>query len=65
MRRHPPLKPLAWLLAGLLAAPLAMAHGDVTPQAVDTHELPALGEPWRDQNPYRKNDKAASAWRAM
>ena len=36
----------------------AMAHGDVTPQAVDTHELPQLGEDWRLENPYRGNATA-------
>ncbi|NRT57220.1 cytochrome c-550 PedF [Sphaerotilus uruguayifluvii] len=36
----------------------ALAHGDVTPQAVDTSSLPQLGEEWRATNPYRKNDKA-------
>jgi cytochrome c-550 PedF len=49
---------IACLLAGMLAVPLAFAHGDVTPQAVDTHELPSLGDQSRDQNPYRRNDKA-------
>jgi cytochrome c-550 PedF len=29
------------------------AHGDVTPQGVDTTGLEALGEEWRDENPYR------------
>jgi cytochrome c-550 PedF len=43
--------------AGLATA--AAAHGDVTPQAVDTHELPQLGADWRAENPYRKNDIAA------
>ena len=43
----------AALLAGLAACALAWAHGDVTPQAVDTHELPSLGEGWREQNPFR------------
>jgi len=57
-RRTAALTRAAWLIAGLLAAPVAMAHGDVTPQAVDTKELPALGDQWRDQNPYRSNDKA-------
>ncbi len=38
-----------------LAASAAYAHGDVTPQAVDTRELPALGEQWRTENPYRGN----------
>ena len=45
------------LLAGLTPG-LALAHGDVTPQAVDTKELPALGDAWRPENPYRQNDKA-------
>jgi len=44
--------------AGLLLAGAALAHGDVTPQAVDTKDLPTLGEAWRGENPYRKNDKA-------
>ncbi|WP_375138944.1 cytochrome c-550 PedF [Azohydromonas caseinilytica] len=46
------------LLAGVLVAGAAMAHGDVTPQAVDTSSLPKLGEDWRDQNPFRGNDAA-------
>ena len=37
---------------------MAAAHGDVTPQAVDTHELPQLGADWRAENPFRKNDIA-------
>ena len=36
-----------------LAPMVALAHGDVTPQAVDTHSLPPLGEKLRDENPYR------------
>ena len=45
------------LAAGLVTS-AALAHGDVTPQAVDTHELPSLGEAWRPENPFRGNDKA-------
>jgi cytochrome c-550 PedF len=41
-----------------VAAAAAWSHGDVTPQAVDTKDLPQLGEQWRAENPYRKNDKA-------
>jgi len=41
-----------------LAPAWALAHGDVTPQAVDTRELPTLGNQWRAENPYRGNDKA-------
>jgi cytochrome c-550 PedF len=48
----------AVLLAALAASCLALAHGDVTPQAVDTKELPQLGDQWRAENPYRKNEKA-------
>ncbi len=49
----------AGLLSSLvLAGHLAFAHGDVTPQAVDTKDLPPLGEPWRAENPYRQNAKA-------
>jgi cytochrome c-550 PedF len=47
------------LLGGLLGASAsALAHGDVTPQQVDTKGLPALGEEWRESNPYRGNPKA-------
>jgi cytochrome c-550 PedF len=44
--------------ACLAAAGPVHAHGDVTPQAVDTKELPQLGDAWKAENPYRKNDKA-------
>jgi cytochrome c-550 PedF len=30
-----------------------IAHGAVTPQAIDTSTLPTLGEEWTDTNPYR------------
>ncbi len=40
-------------VAGLsLASIVAMAHGDVVPQSVDTHTLPQLGPKWLDANPY-------------
>jgi len=49
-----------WLLPLVCAfvAHAALAHGDVTPQAVDTKALPALGDAWKDTNPFRKNDAA-------
>ena len=34
------------------------AHGDVTPQAVNTETLPQLGEEWLEENPYRGNEEA-------
>ncbi len=54
--RSLPRAAMAAVLA--LVAGAALAHGDVTPQAVDTHELPQLGEQWRAENPYRGNDTA-------
>jgi len=45
-------------LSAALHAPVALAHGDVTPQAVDTKSLPQLGEQWRDENPFRGNKEA-------
>lgn len=52
-----------WRAAALVAAcaglaNVALAHGDVTPQAVDTRELPQLGADWRAENPFKKNDIA-------
>lgn len=50
----------AGLLCGGIAAAstVAFAHGDVTPQPVDTSALPQLGAEWLDHNPYRENPKA-------
>lgn len=56
-----PLRRAPLLLASLvlaLGSSLSFAHGDVTPQAVDTHELPQLGDEWRAENPYRGNEIA-------
>jgi len=50
--------PVFVLLASLAAGGAAWAHGDVTPQAVDTKDLPQLGEQWRGENPYRKHEQA-------
>lgn len=43
--------------SALLSLP-ALAHGDVTPQAVDTATLKALGDGWREENPYRADKEA-------
>ncbi|MDP2561564.1 cytochrome c-550 PedF [Psychrobium sp. 1_MG-2023] len=32
---------------------LASAHGDVTPQSIDTSTIPQLGTEWEETNPYR------------
>ncbi len=53
-----------WLiiaLAGMMIAggvSVAAAHGNVTPQAVDTSALPQLGPEWRNTNPFTGNDLA-------
>jgi len=41
-----------------VAANLAMAHGDVVPQAVDTSSLKQLGKDWLPKNPYLGNKEA-------
>ncbi|GAB2180489.1 cytochrome c-550 PedF [Denitratisoma sp. agr-D3] len=49
------------LLSALFLASLAggvWAHGDVTPQAVDTTGLKPVGTEWQAANPYRKNEVA-------
>lgn len=45
-------------VVGLSLSLGVLAHGDVTPQAVDTHELEQLGADWRLENPYRGNATA-------
>ncbi|MEM6974531.1 MAG: cytochrome c-550 PedF [Pseudomonadota bacterium] len=44
---------IAAALAATLAATVAFGHGDMTPQAVDTRGLPAFGEDWLAENPFR------------
>ncbi len=34
------------------------AHGNVTPQAVDTSTLPKLGDDWKAENPFRGQKEA-------
>lgn len=48
-----PFTHLAALAALATAAASAIAHGNVTPQVVDTSSLPQLGEAWKEQNPFR------------
>ena len=53
------------LIAGALALASAAlwAHGDVTPQAVDTKTLPQLGAKWLPSNPYSSGPAAKEALR--
>lgn len=48
----------AVLAAAALTSLYAAAHGNVTPQGVDTAGLPALGDTWRDENPFKDNKLA-------
>lgn len=41
-----------------LANSEVLAHGDVTPQPIDTTGLPPVGQDWLTENPYRGNAKA-------
>lgn len=50
--------PVAAALALWSWAGGALAHGNVTPQAVDTSTLPPLGAEWREANPYTGNEVA-------
>ena len=49
--------PLRLLVKALMVCgPMVVfAHGDVTPQAVDTTGLPQLGDEWTDTNPFRED----------
>lgn len=56
-----PYRTLAAILAisaVALTSLYAAAHGNVTPQSVDTTGLPILGDKWRDENPYKTNKLA-------
>jgi cytochrome c-550 PedF len=52
------VKAVALILPFLLAGTQVWAHGDVTPQAVDTSSLPQLGAEWRSVNPFREHERA-------
>ncbi|MEN9558904.1 MAG: hypothetical protein RLZZ502_115 [Pseudomonadota bacterium] len=47
-----------FFFGGMQFPSLVLAHGDVTPQAVDTSSLPPLGKEWKDSNPYKGNKEA-------
>ncbi|MBS0509391.1 MAG: cytochrome c-550 PedF [Proteobacteria bacterium] len=47
----------------LLGPGLALAHGDVTPQPVDTSTLPQVGAKWLEDNPYSKGAAQGEAVR--
>ena len=41
-------------IALLSAATMALGHGDVAPQPINTDALPEVGEEWLTENPYRE-----------
>lgn len=49
------------ILAFLAGATMALAHGDVAPQPVNTEGLPDVGEEWLIENPYR--NQGDEVWR--
>ncbi|MCB1332201.1 MAG: cytochrome c-550 PedF [Roseivivax sp.] len=53
---------LAALTALAASATMALAHGDVAPQAVDTTGLPVNGEEWLTENPYRAATAGEETW---
>lgn len=57
-QRKRALRLVAGGLTCMLAVAAVWAHGNMTPQAVDTSTLPQLGPEWRTENPYRKNAEA-------
>lgn len=47
-----------------LAPVMALGHGDVAPQPVDTDALPDIGEEWLEENPYRAEAAGEDVWAA-
>ena len=45
------------LVLGMISGTV-LAHGNVTPQAVDVSTLPPVGAEWLESNPYRENKEA-------
>jgi cytochrome c-550 PedF len=46
----------------ILVGSLANAHGDVSPQPVNTDALPDVGEEWLIENPYRADKVGDEVW---
>ena len=46
-------KTIALSLALMFGATIALSHGDVAPQPVNTDALPEVGDEWLTENPYR------------
>jgi cytochrome c-550 PedF len=55
---------LALTLSAAAAAGMVYAHGDVSPQPMNTDALPELGEEWLIENPYRAEKVGEEVWQA-
>ncbi|WP_146589806.1 cytochrome c-550 PedF [Puniceibacterium confluentis] len=53
---------LAGTIVLAATASIALAHGDVAPQPVDTAALPEVGEDWLSENPYRAATAGDEVW---
>lgn len=51
-------------LAALSVATMAISHGDVAPQPVNTEALPEVGDEWLIENPYRAETAGEDVWKA-
>lgn len=56
------LRLTAGTLTALSVACVALAHGDVAPQPVNTDALPEVGEEWLIENPYRAEQVGLEVW---
>ncbi|MGG7568668.1 cytochrome c-550 PedF [Rhodovulum sp. DZ06] len=55
-------RPLLAIALAAAAAGAAFAHGDVAPQPVETGNLPAVGDEWLTENPYRAEAAGEEVW---
>lgn len=55
---------IRFMSAGItLSAGMALAHGDVAPQPMNTDALPDVGEEWLIENPYRAEKVGEDVWK--
>lgn len=58
------LRPALAVALALAIPTIAVGHGDVAPQPVDTKALPEVGKDWLDENPYRAAKAGKKVWEA-
>jgi len=62
MTRRIPLSAACAIAILSLATGFVHAHGDMTPQPVNTEALPDVGEEWLSENPYRAETAGPEVW---